>query len=230
MTKDIQRIYQEISKDIITLRLTPGEKLGEVDFARKYEVSRTPIRDVFKCLEYDRLLVIRSQSGSFVTQIDLTDIEDQMYIRSSLEYHVLMELMGKLSDKDFELLDNYLIQMKTLCDTEPEKQDIPFATALFDLDNSFHSLIYAKAGHKTVIQSLNRESPVFQRYRFLTFLRDDRELLQFYQTHEAIVRVLRDQDLMSLDRVVHAHNYSGAIGLDKVIAKHPDYFVERGGK
>lgn len=230
MTKDILRIYQEISSDIITLRLTPGEKLGEVDFSKKYNVSRTPIRDVFKCLEYDRLLIIRSQSGSFVTQIDLSDIQDQMYIRSALEYHVLMELMGKLKEEDFEALDDYLEQMKHLCETEPAKQDIPFATNLFDLDNSFHNYIYGKAGHRTALQSLNRESPVFQRYRFLTFLRDDRELLHFYQTHVAIVRALKDQDLMALDRVVHDHNYSGVIGLDKVIAKHPDYFVQKGGK
>ena len=45
---------------------------------RKIHVSRTPMRDVFKKLESDKLLVIYSQSGSYVTKIDLSGISDIM--------------------------------------------------------------------------------------------------------------------------------------------------------
>ena len=71
MTKDSLAIYQSISNDIITMKLKPGDMLKEIEVANKFNVSRTPIRDVFKRLEYDKLLDIHSQKGSFVSKINL---------------------------------------------------------------------------------------------------------------------------------------------------------------
>ena len=47
MTKDSLAIYQSISNDIITMKLKPGDMLKEIEVANKFNVSRTPIRDVF---------------------------------------------------------------------------------------------------------------------------------------------------------------------------------------
>ncbi|MDD7599104.1 MAG: GntR family transcriptional regulator, partial [Bacilli bacterium] len=74
MTKDSLAIYQSISNDIITMKLKPGDMLKEIEVANKFNVSRTPIRDVFKRLEYDKLLDIHSQKGSFVSKINLEGI------------------------------------------------------------------------------------------------------------------------------------------------------------
>ena len=74
MTKDISPIYDDIADAIITMKLVPGEKISEIESSKKYNVSRTPIRDVFKRLEDNGLLEIRSQSGTFVTKIDMGNI------------------------------------------------------------------------------------------------------------------------------------------------------------
>jgi len=104
MTKDIEAIYQKILSDIITLKIRPGTRLKEVEISERFHVSRTPMRDVFKKLESDKLLVIYSQSGSYVTKIDLSGISDIMYLRTVTETEVMKDVMGKMTPHDIEIL------------------------------------------------------------------------------------------------------------------------------
>ena len=46
-------LYQKIRNDIISGELKQSEKITEVKLAKKYNVSRTPIREVIKQLELE---------------------------------------------------------------------------------------------------------------------------------------------------------------------------------
>ncbi len=224
MTKDVEQIYQKIQNSIVMLKLKPGDRLREIEVSEQFNVSRTPIRDVFKKLEQDGLLEIHSQSGSFVTKIDLKGITDLMYVRSSVEYQVLLGLMGKLSTADFDKMRSYLTCQKELADKNATNTN--FANKYFSLDNDFHQFIYKKANQSHVLDLLNNNFPSFQRYRFLTFLRDDAELNKLSDIHSAMVDCLEQHNTDDLRNIVYVHNYSGLTGIDKVKERHPDYFLD----
>ncbi|HDR15474.1 MAG TPA: GntR family transcriptional regulator, partial [Desulfobacteraceae bacterium] len=46
-----EEIYNQLKKAIIYGELSPGEKLNELDFAKKLSVSRTPVREAFRRLQ-----------------------------------------------------------------------------------------------------------------------------------------------------------------------------------
>lgn len=222
MTKDISPIYEDICNSIITLKLLPGEKISEIESSRKYNVSRTPIRDVFKRLEDNGLLEIRSQSGTFVTKINLSNISDLVFIRNSCEFSVLKEICGKLSDENLNFLYQKLEKQNALSKSKTFNDE--FAASYFTLDNEFHHYLYSLASKEGVLKLLNNDQPNFQRYRFITFLRDDFELKRLDEVHKNMVLALQNNDLDSLKSIVYNHNYSGLNGIDKVIQNHPDYF------
>lgn len=222
MTKDISPIYEDICNSIITLKLLPGEKISEIESSRKYNVSRTPIRDVFKRLEDNGLLEIRSQSGTFVTKINLSNISDLVFIRNSCEFSVLKEICGKLSDENLNFLYQKLEKQNALSKSKTLNDE--FAASYFTLDNEFHHYLYSLASKEGVLKLLNNDQPNFQRYRFITFLRDDFELKRLDEVHKNMVLALQNNDLDSLKSIVYNHNYSGLNGIDKVIQNHPDYF------
>lgn len=224
MTKDIEKIYLKLRDDIITFKLPPNARLRETEVAEDYNVSRTPIRDVFKALEMNGLLEIHSKSGSFVTKIDLEGLNNMMYLRYSTEHTVYQELVGKLTERDFDALYAILSHMKQNSYVKRENQDSDFANAYFDLDNEFHQYLYAKAGQESVLQFLNDQFPTFQRYRFTTFLRDDTDLENLYTVHEKLIKVLESGNREELRDIIHEHNYSGIKGLDAVKSRFPDYF------
>ena len=80
-----QIAYQEIKEQILHLELAPGMAISEIDTAAKYQISRTPVRDVFKALEAEGLLEIRPHIGTFVSLIDLDMISDILYMREVME-------------------------------------------------------------------------------------------------------------------------------------------------
>ncbi len=223
MTKDITPIYEEISNAIITLKLIPGEKISEIESSRRFNVSRTPIRDVFKRLEDNGLLEIRSQSGSFVTKINLSNISDLVYIRNSCELAVLNEVAGRLTKENVDYLYHNLEMQKELSLSKNGSNE-EFAEKYFALDNDFHQYIYAIANKDSVLRLLNSDQPNFQRYRFITFYRDDTELLRLHEVHARMVKALSENDKSMLSEIVYEHNYSGLRGIEKVIKEHRDYF------
>ncbi len=224
MTKDNSIIYSKIENSIITMKLLPGQKLGEIEMATKYKVSRTPIRDVFKRLEGNKLLEIRSQSGTFVTKIDMGNISDLIYVRNCVEHNVLSSIAGRLSKDDILYLKDNLALQRELKEKKKNSSDDSFATALFNLDNQFHEYIYSIASKQGVLKLLNSNQPNFQRYRFMTFLREEKQLKSLYGIHEKMLDCLIDNDVSSLTDIVYEHNYAGLHGIDKVILKHPEYF------
>jgi GntR family transcriptional regulator, rspAB operon transcriptional repressor len=225
MTKDIEAIYQKILSDIITLKIRPGTRLKEVEISERFHVSRTPMRDVFKKLESDKLLVIYSQSGSYVTKIDLSGISDIMYLRTVTETEVMKDVMGKMTPHDIEILRHLISSSADVLTSDGGERDQKVASSFFEIDNDFHHYIFEKDGKAAVLDLLNSAFPYFSRYRFLTFYRDETEIHKLLNIHNQIVDCLEHQDLASLDQVIQEHNYSGLNGIEKVKERHPDYFI-----
>lgn len=50
-TKKPNKVYVNLKKAILYMRILPGTSIGENDVAARYGVSRTPVRDAFRQLE-----------------------------------------------------------------------------------------------------------------------------------------------------------------------------------
>ena len=73
-----EAIHAEIRERICLLRYPPGHTLAEVELAREFGISRTPIRRVLQRLEYEGLVESRHGIGTIVTLVDrqaLTEID-----------------------------------------------------------------------------------------------------------------------------------------------------------
>jgi DNA-binding GntR family transcriptional regulator len=86
-----ERIYRTIRDRICLLEYEPGLKLSEVDLAREFGVSRTPVRAVLSRLEAEGLLESRHGVGTFVTDVDIEVLMPVYALRMELA-----ELIGKL--------------------------------------------------------------------------------------------------------------------------------------
>jgi DNA-binding GntR family transcriptional regulator len=223
MTKDKELIYHTLANEIVRMDLKPGDMLKEIEVAQRFSVSRTPIRDVFKKLEYDGLLVIHSQKGSYVSRINLNGITDIMYIRDQVELSVLSELIHVITPGDIADLRMILNdQTMLLASYDADLGEI--SSKFFDLDNEFHTHIYRRAGKESVLLTLNGSWPSFSRFRFLTFQRDKSMIENLCNIHKDIVDALEKRDSSCLDEIVRNHNFSGLNGIETVREKHPDYF------
>ena len=64
-----EHLYNDISKDILSGKINPGEKLVEDVFQKKYSVSKAPVRESFQMLINAGFVVRETRRGCFVKNL-----------------------------------------------------------------------------------------------------------------------------------------------------------------
>jgi DNA-binding GntR family transcriptional regulator len=80
-----ERLAQALGREIIFAELAPGARIIEEDIARRYGVSRSPVRDALKRLEADGLVIRENHRGARVTPISRRDLDEVYLCRIELE-------------------------------------------------------------------------------------------------------------------------------------------------
>ncbi len=81
----VERVYAELRAAIVTCEYSPGQPVTEVELAARYQVSRTPIREVCIRLMRDDLLEYIPHKGYSVSQVRLGDLHNLYDVRLMLE-------------------------------------------------------------------------------------------------------------------------------------------------
>lgn len=82
---NVDELYSVLRKRILSEYYFAGQKLSENVLAREFSCSRTPIRESFKRLEQDGLIVVKPKSGSYVRLYSGKNYRDLIEMRSYLE-------------------------------------------------------------------------------------------------------------------------------------------------
>lgn len=69
-----QKVYEKIKKMIVNQEMLPGDPIIEVVFAKKFNISRTPVRVAIRDLQEDGLVELVSNKGAFVKRFSKADI------------------------------------------------------------------------------------------------------------------------------------------------------------
>ena len=80
-----ERAYEVIRSSIISGRLVPGERLVEEDLAGDLGVSRAPIREAFRRLADEQLVVERPRYGTYVREFTAKDFVDIYNLLGAIE-------------------------------------------------------------------------------------------------------------------------------------------------
>ncbi|CAN5540472.1 GntR family transcriptional regulator [soil metagenome] len=80
-----ERAYGEIRSSIISGRLVPGERLIEEDLAEDLGVSRAPVREAFRRLADEQLVVEKPRYGTYVREFTAKDFVDIYNLLGAIE-------------------------------------------------------------------------------------------------------------------------------------------------
>ena len=83
-------LYAELQKDILSGSIPDGSKLTEQAICKRYNVSRTPVREAFRQLEADGLIENIPNRGAFVTGLTRRDISDLFDLRILLTSSIVL--------------------------------------------------------------------------------------------------------------------------------------------
>src|ERR1051325_505471 len=105
-------IADALRDEIIRGRLEAGERVLEIDLARRFGVSRQPVREAIRTLEREGLLTSLPNRGTFVTRVSLEDAIAIQDIRAQLEGLAARLAVAHLTSADFKRLRDLIKAMR----------------------------------------------------------------------------------------------------------------------
>lgn len=181
LTENVASIIQ---KKILNGHILPGDRVIEEELSKELNVSRGPIREAFRKLEYDGLIVCESNKGCRVKTISSAEVEEIYIIRYGLEALSVEVCEGSFSEKTIKVLDMYVQQME-------EAAIEHNIEALFHLDEKFHAQIVSET-RLTRLYELWKSMKFVNASIFLTTYNiHDINLKKQAPAHERIVKSIK---------------------------------------
>ncbi|MCB2353645.1 GntR family transcriptional regulator [Clostridium estertheticum] len=210
--------YRVLRSNIIDLNLKPGESISENEIANNLNVSRTPVREAFSLLVSEQLLEIYPQKGTQVSYIDLKRVEDARFMRLKLEQAVI-----ELACEDFQ--ESYLFDLESNINQQQFCVLKKNYTAAFNLDNSFHELIFKGCKKERIFNAIHFMNGDFDRIRALNLISSMNMDLVVAQ-HKSIIDAIKAKDSELGIKIVGEH--LSKVNDDKMILlrEYPEYFKE----
>lgn len=195
----VRTVYDAIRRDIFDLTLEPGSPLDEARLSRRFEMSRTPIREALVRLASEGLVTTLPNRNTIVSVIDFVRLPT---------YFDALALMYRVTTRDAaknhrpEDLPAIRDHQKAFSDAV----EIRDALAMIAANREFHIAI-ARAGGNTYYTEffarLLDEGRRILRLYYSTF--DDKLPLQYVDEHEEIINAIVRRDIDSCDRLATGH-------------------------
>jgi DNA-binding GntR family transcriptional regulator len=132
------RAYVELRDQIVTLTIPPGAPINEESLGRELGLGRTPLREAIKRLALENLVAVYPRRGTFVTEINITDLAHISDVRVQLEGHAAYRAAQRLTAAQRDELDALVAEI------EQPRSD---ADALMGLDARIHRFVYRCAAN-----------------------------------------------------------------------------------
>lgn len=175
------RVYELLWDKITVGEIQPGDRLKDIDWAERLQVSRTPVREAMRKMQHEGILVPLSNGGYQVRRIKDSDIVDLYRCRAALEAVAAEDASKNASDEEAEALTHTIDE----CDSAIDAGDLRRA---FDLNSSFHAQILTLCRNEYVKQSCQSLKRMILFYR-RAVLRKTQERAGEVETYVARLRV-----------------------------------------
>ena len=215
-----QDAYSVLRRDIVELRLKPGTTASIRDLCGHFHISRSPMRDALIRLGEEGLVDLLPQRGITISRIDLGRVEEERFLRISVERNVMREFMEHHSPEDVAFLQASIVKQKRNLPTKDYRANMT-------LDDEFHRYFYRVTGKTLCADVVWKASGHYSRVRLLTCV--DRDISQqVVGQHCDFVEAVGKGDTEGLLTAFDHHLSRIGAEVRQLGARYPDLFLPGG--
>ena len=193
------RTVRFLEQLIITDELKPGQQIKEDDIATKLDISRPPVREAFKTLEGQGLVIRKPRKGTFVVKMMEKDIREVYILKAEL-YALATELaMDKIIQQEKDALGLLVNKMRQIVDDEPCN-----ILAYQKIHSKFHNSIMEIAGNGRLLNFASNLHKQIRRFSYQT-LHYKEHLKDSSAFHFKIMESIMSDDRTNAAQLMKAH-------------------------
>ena len=208
-----QRISEIVADRILTGLLPPGARIKQDELADELGASRLPVREALRILESRGLVTLKANSGAWVSQMSLSDLDLSYEIRERVEPLLLTNSLPRLTDADLD-------RMRSVQDDIESNDDVE---QFLVLDREFHWLSYSRHSAPQLASMIERLWDTTQHYRraFVELSRSQGSWI-IAAEHRLLLEALTRRDAVTASTVLGMHIRRTRVAL----ASHSELFPQ----
>jgi DNA-binding GntR family transcriptional regulator len=194
-------IVDHLRINIVERILLPGQKLNEAEIASRLGISRPPLREAFRVLEGEDLVVTVSRKGCYVKQVSIADCHDIFQVREMIECYAI-DLIRDKNINNFKKIESALhghITRKLPAESDAFEK-YRYLKAIAD----FHIQLVESTENFLLIQHYRRSFPALARYQSMyTYINDLMEESKI--AHTRILGLIQEHEFEPAKKEVRLH-------------------------
>lgn len=223
------KAYDYLRKRILAGDLQPGAFLSAQSLSKDIGVSRTPVREALRQLEYDELVTIVPKLGAVVKTLNRDQFQDLLGYRQALETHTAGKAAELRRPEEVEQLRLVLEGMREQSNSLAQNPRDPEGLRhLGELDVRFHRLLFAMA-RNTLIREKFERAHILQRMLTMMIIEDTvppdeslkENVMNVFEEHTNIYEAIRDGDVSRAQSTMGRHMSSFAAKVSKRNGSNP---------
>ena len=194
-------ILETLQHWITVMQLKPGEKISDTEIAEYFNVSRTPVREVLKMLEQQKLIFTYPGRATIVADLALDDIESYYLPMQTLQCLAIRLAVEKADAADVEELERLNAEFGEVMENANDAESILMA------DKSFHEKILEIAGNEYIEEFCSALWVHIARLDYLFFRNNT--MGTSYNDHKLMIESFRMKDTFGAELAMKNNwNYS----------------------
>ncbi len=192
------RIAQELRNNIIKGIIPAGTKLTVASISKEFDVSGSPVREAFRMLASDGLLISDAYKGNTVAQFERKFDKSIYDTVNALEIPLAFDAMKKIKPEDLQELHSINERMKLTEDYDE----------FVSLNQVFHSTINELSDNEIAKRIMNTYHPMIHCIRgTIPQFPDDRNR-EVVKEHDKIIKALEEKNETDLSQILRIHSIS----------------------
>ena len=208
-------VFTQLHREIASLTLLPGTKLSEAEVARRFGVSRQPVREAFSRLGNLELLLVRPQKATVVRGFSLERVEHARFIRLAVELEVITQACAVWDAANADILQRNIELQRQALVAEPKQ--------FHSLDFQFHKEICELGGCPRAIDAIAECRQKIDRLCTLSLARES-EATTLLEDHIALADALRTKSVERALAITRQHLGRLDSTIEEIHLTHADYF------
>lgn len=142
--------YETIKTGILEGKLISGEIYSELDLAKSFGISRTPVREAFLRLAAENLIIFHPRKGISVNYFSKEDIENIFELRQAIEEAAASKIVGNLSKDQIRSIQETIRQQEACIKDKDYDENL-----FLEFDRKFHVFFVEISGNRFMVQTYN---------------------------------------------------------------------------
>lgn len=201
-----EEMLDKIREWIVTAQFAPGEKIADIDIAAYFAVSRTPVREVLKILEQQKLIVTYPGKATVVAELEPDKIEDFYIPMRALQCLAVRMAVNEANDENvrelIELNEDFYVKLQT--------RDV-HAYDTLTADRLFHRKLEEMSGNEYIMDFCSTLWTHVARLDYLFFR--DTEMMDSYNEHLEMINAIRLRDPFGAELAMQKNWTNSMLGI-----------------